>query len=306
MIFTGNSKALDTLTLNLLPWLSIFVNQGEIPDILPGATHQGVLWQAAPGRFLLKVPKVAKYLVEDGSRVTIEPVLGASQDLLSRFFKMTPLAALMYQRGQLAFHAAAAAPPGAEGDKAILIAGDSAAGKSTLLVGLQQRGWRILADELSLIMENEDGRAAVLPIAQEVLLWEDAVEKLGLPEWQVSDLVQVHAGGRRVVTVTADVEHAMFPITNIIRLSVHSQPDIELKKLEGMRAFHSIGELVYNSHIADAILSKQDYLRQAGILTQRVPIFHLNRPRGQWSVEALADVVESVLIGKGADAYGDL
>ena len=40
--------------------------------MLEGATARGVLWQAAPGRFLLDVPDVARYLVSGGAVITID------------------------------------------------------------------------------------------------------------------------------------------------------------------------------------------------------------------------------------------
>jgi hypothetical protein len=103
-----------------------------VASTLEEATASGVLWQSARNRFLLDVPDVARYLVSDGAVITIDRVPGASDEDVTRFLHMTPLAAFLYQCGRLAFHAAAAMPPSlrqvrAEGEDkvgAILIAGD--------------------------------------------------------------------------------------------------------------------------------------------------------------------------------------
>src|SRR5579871_2989591 len=108
---------------------------------------RGVLWQAAKDRFLLEVPSVARYLVEHGRRIAIAPTDGAAQADVVRFLRMAPLAALLYQRGVLVFHAAAAT----FGDEAVLLAGDSGAGKSALLARLVARGWTMLADDLAIV-----------------------------------------------------------------------------------------------------------------------------------------------------------
>lgn len=282
--------------MNLLSMLSVSVLENRVPDNLPGATEKGVLWQVAGNRFLLHVPQVAKFLVEDGNRVAIEPFPGIGEDLISRFFNMTPLAVLMFQRGHLAFHAAAAAPPNIDRGSAVLIAGNSAAGKSTLLAGLQQRGWQILADELSIIVENDSGQPAVLPTVQEMLLWGDSLENLGLPGRPMEAQAAVHPEGRQVVDQPLASFDDVRPISTIIRLFVKSLGEIELKRTAGMRAFQAVGYLAYNSHIADAVISRQNYMQQAAAIAQQIPIFRLLRPRGQWSVEALADAVESEVI----------
>jgi hypothetical protein len=83
----------------------------SVAPTLGDATACGVLWQAAPGRFLLDVPDVARYLVSDGAVITIDRAPAARDQDVTHFLNMTPLAALLFQRGQLALHAAAVSPP---------------------------------------------------------------------------------------------------------------------------------------------------------------------------------------------------
>ena len=82
-----------------------------VVSTLEGATARGVLWHAAPGRFLLQVPDVARYLVSDGAVITIDRAPAARDEEVMRFLNLTPLAALLFQRGNLAFHAASVSPP---------------------------------------------------------------------------------------------------------------------------------------------------------------------------------------------------
>ena len=136
-----------------------------------------MLWQAERGRFLLDVPGVARYLVSAGALITFDRASNSGDEEVTRFLRMTPLAALFFQRCSLAFHAAAASPPSlqkgqAENEgksRAILIAGDSGAGRSTLLAALLQRGWRLLADELAVVEVDEGGHIVVLPSFPEIV-----------------------------------------------------------------------------------------------------------------------------------------
>jgi len=55
----------------------VSINISAVPAHLENTTFRGVLWQAAPGRFMIDVPETARYLVEEGKRVTIDPLPSA-------------------------------------------------------------------------------------------------------------------------------------------------------------------------------------------------------------------------------------
>lgn len=239
---------------------------------LPFPAARGVLWQAGPGQFLLSVPGVARYLVTDGQTITIDPAPGATEADINRFLQMTPLAALYFQRGRPVFHAAACTLNG----RAILLAGDSGAGKSTLLAALLQRGWTMLADDLALVELNDSGAPAVRPNPAPLCLWPEARQKLGpLP---------AEAG-------IPGASSSGVPVSAIYWLSVHSGNRVETETVTGAARFSVLNILLYNSHIADALLDRAAYLVIAGKLIQTVPIIHLRRPRGQWSIPALIDAI---------------
>ena len=284
------------------------IRTAPIPPELAGAAARGVLWQAAPGRFLLEAPEVARYLVEDGRRIIIAPVeqdaILSHEGEIAQFLNLTPLAALLYQRGMLAFHASAIAPPsppesGGEGGRgvegglgAIILAGDSGAGKSTLLAALIQRGWTPLADDLAAVGLDENGQPVVYPTLQEIRLWPDTIEKLKISNTDKhgyknkSASIRVHP---RPMNQSASTPQ---PLRAIYWLSVHNRDDIEHIPFQGAERFEILGKLTYNTHIADALLDRAAYFRLAAAITQSVPLRRLRRPRGRWSVEELVEKIE--------------
>ncbi|HEX9022752.1 MAG TPA: hypothetical protein VF799_02830 [Geobacteraceae bacterium] len=250
-----------------------------VPLRLEDATFRGVLWQAAPGRFLLDLPDVARFLVEEGKRVTVDPSSTADEWELCRFARMTPLAALLYQRGMLALHAATvAAPKGG----AILIAGDSGAGKSTLLAALLQRGWRFLGDDLAAVALQENGLPMVMPIYAELTLRPDAMEKLAFDGG--------HPGRRHLIKEENFIAIAQ-SLRMLYRLSVHKD-GIEMAHIKGMKILDTLTKLSYNSRIADALFDRSAYLHLASVIARTVPVRSLRRPRGRWCADELADLVE--------------
>lgn len=262
------------------------ITSAHVPTNLEQITARGVLWQAAQRHFLLDVPEVARYLVEDGQRITIDEAAGVDAAATERNLCMAPLAALLYQRGMLAFHAAAVANE----QGAILLAGDSGVGKSTLLMELLQRGWNLLADDLTAAELDVGGLVTIRPTSCEIALWPDALEGLGIE----MDSLPAHDVNRRSVSpVNRSDRHATYPLRAVYRLGLHKIDGCLLENVEGSSWSRLLGTLMYNSHIADAQCDRPTYLRFMSALSQTVPIRRLRRPREAWSVKELADLVES-------------
>lgn len=256
----------------------ICISFASVPLHINGATARGTLWQAAPGRFLLEAPGVARYLVEQGRQVAIASFPQAEKVEILRFLRMTPLAALLFQRGIFAFHAAAVVGPYG----AILVAGDSGAGKSTLLAAMLKRGWKLLSDDLAVVKSDENGTPMAFPTFPELSLWPDAMEKFGIPG---------RDGGRHYLSKDDCFAASPHPLRAIYRLSVHKE-EISLCDIRGLKTFSALSSLLYNRYIADALLDRTALMRQGTCIAEKVPMRALRRPRGRWCVEQLADIVE--------------
>ncbi|MGE4200986.1 MAG: hypothetical protein AB7J86_10095 [Vulcanimicrobiota bacterium] len=144
---------------------------GRVPGSLRFPSDTGLLFQAAPDEFLLSVAGIARYYVEAGHQITVEPAAGAKADAVEVFLSGSAMGALLHQRGLLALHASAVALR----DMAVVFAGPSGAGKSTLVSTLIGRGYEILCDDICVLRQD-----LVLPGYTRLRLWKDSLEGLGL------------------------------------------------------------------------------------------------------------------------------
>lgn len=148
---------------------------GEVPAELPGCRQKGARFQAAPGRLLAWLDQVARYLAVDGREIIVQPEPGAIESDLRLFLLCSPIGALLLQRGVLPLHASAIATPRG----AVVFMGASGAGKSTLAASFHRRGFRVLADDISVVRFAPDGVPWVMPGLPQFKLWPDAVARLG-------------------------------------------------------------------------------------------------------------------------------
>ena len=239
---------------------------------LADAPHSGVLWRAAPGRLLLDIPDVARYLISHGNLVEINPCDGVEAGQVQRFLRMTPTAALYLQRGTPVLHAEVAADAAG---RAVVLAGDSGSGKSVLLTALVQRGWGVLTDDLAPVTLDDNQVPFAVPTWPEVILWPDSpgpAAALG-PDVRFVDEAR--------------------PIRAIWWLGVHAFDPIEVRGVEGIARFEALAAMAYNRRIAGALLDRASYLRVAGAVADSgIPIRRLIRPRGRHTAAELADIIE--------------
>jgi hypothetical protein len=168
-----------------LPGLNAVAAGGAVPDVtvecaavpqtLDDATATGPTWQIAGGRFLLRVPGVARFLLSNGRSIVFEAEPGADASDIPIFIIGTVFGILLHQREQIVLHASAVRVNG----KAILFCGRSGSGKSTLAAALAQRGYPLVTDDVCAI-SMAGGVAMVHPDGRQLKLWAQAIDKLEL------------------------------------------------------------------------------------------------------------------------------
>jgi hypothetical protein len=261
------------------------VTVGRVPGELSPNARRGVMWQAEPGRLLLRVPGVAAFLVESGSQITVDPVAGGSDEAVTRLARMTPLAALACQRGLVALHAATAVGPAG----AIVLVGQSGAGKSTLLTALLANGWDLLSDEVSIIDANARAGPVVLPGTGELTLWSDAVKQFAA---DASDAGPPDSQGRQILRRDGRLLDSPQPLQTIYLLSTGPGPEVQHVEHRGAAALRRLGSNEYNTQIIDALVRPADHLRSLARLA-RYPVHELRRPRSAWSIDALVSRLQN-------------
>jgi hypothetical protein len=273
---------------------------GSVPDDLPLPRTEGVVFQARPGQFLLKIDDVARYLVEGGQSVTIDPAPGASEAAVRLFLLNTVLAVLLLQRGGLLpLHASSLRTERG----AVLFAGHSGAGKSTLAAEFLRRGWTLLSDDLApLELPHGNGQAAVMvwPVFPQLKLWADAARHLG---YVLEGLVRVRPEEEKYsVPAAGGFSPAPVPLRAAYVLTTHSRPEVTLQALSPAERFKVLTRRTAGMPFVEGLGLRAAHFQMISALAPRLPLTRVLRPDGGLSVTAVADAVEAHLATPAAAA----
>ena len=206
--------------------VDVVIRYQSVPEHLADFTEKTLWYEVAGSKFLLRVDGVAKYYVEDGTTISIEPEQGVSEDLIRLFLYNPIFGRLLQQRNYLVLHGAVAVING----RAIALLGASTEGKSSVALKLYTRGHEVLADEICAISYRE-GKAYVFPEIARLTVWRDTLDAVGMDPDKYKPLRQ-------------DLEKYSIPVddrfygkevelSGIVLLTRHNQNDIKFELIQG-------------------------------------------------------------------------
>lgn len=152
------------------------VTLGPVPTQLDGASALGPTWQLAGRCFLLSIPGIARFLIEDGRRIAVAPEPDVPLSEITIFLIGTVIGILQHQRGRIVLHASAVRV----GGKAVLFCGPSGAGKSTLAAALNRRGYPLVTDDVCALTFETGAAPMAMPDGRQLKLWAQAIDNLDL------------------------------------------------------------------------------------------------------------------------------
>jgi hypothetical protein len=260
------------------------VRCGPVPAGLEDVQQRGAAYQIAPGRFLLDIAGVARYLVSAGHEIVVERYPGADDRDVQLFLLGSAMGALLHQRGAWPLHGSAVA---SERGAAIFL-GASGSGKSTLAGAFQQRGFRVLSDDICAITASPSGRIQVSAAYPRISLWSDSVEKLGS---EARQLRQTHSLQEKYDFPLKEFECRPALVAAVYVLSVANQAGIHLTPLTGFDKVRELTANTYRLHFLAGMQLEQQHFLQAQALARQARLARVMRPTQPFLLDELADLI---------------
>ena len=258
----------------LTPWqgggeesADLVIAKGLVPDRLDDiAFETPALQLGAEGRARFAIDDVGVFLVEAGCRITVMPMPNADPRAVRLFLLGTPFGILCHQRGLTPFHAAGVEIDG----EAVLLAGASGIGKSTLSYAFLKRGFRLLSDDVTPVRVI-DGGVEALPAIRRVRLWQDSADAAGM---DVTRLERCRDGLDKYCATAFD-GFASEPVPVRALITLHRIPphgeEIGFHQLRGGDAVEAAGRQIYRARSFSATHGKIGALARVTRVTAAIP-----------------------------------
>ncbi len=249
----------------------VTIRRGQVPDALPDPTASGPTWQIAGKQFLMRIPEIARFLLNDGSEIVVAAESEAADADIPIFILGTVFGILLHQRRQIVLHASAVRVNG----KAVLFAGSSGTGKSTLAAALAQRGYPLVTDDVCTVTAEASGAPLVHPDGRQLKLWAQAIQRLDLAqdrgERVRKSLEKYYVEPREVFTEPL----ALGAVYALREARPPHKPGIEQPNV--VDAALVLRRNAYRPLLVRRMNQKANYFRAATAIANVAGIFHLTR-----------------------------
>lgn len=264
----------------------VVVRKSAVGDSEFEAVDTGIFWKTASGRFQIDIENVASYVVRNGQEITVDSEPEACEYQVAIFLLGSVMGALLYQRGLWPLHASAIET--SEG--AVLFAGRSGTGKSTLAAGLQKRGYSVLSDDIS-PLKITDTAASVFPAVPRIKLMPDATSHLGI---DVSSLRRDNGKGK-FLTPVSQFSTRSCSVRHIFLLDLTKQDDCVIRPVSGPEALGLLARATYRRKFMKGLGLHTQHFPRMTALAGMVPMSILHRPRDLSALDRTLDKTEPFL-----------
>ena len=262
------------------------IKMGVVPDSLLNPVGVGARFQATPQEFLLRLNSVAGFYVTGGNEITVEP-WGVDNDLEIRLFLLgSVFGALLQQRGYLVLHGSSIEING----QGVIFTGVSGIGKSTLAAAFENKGYKVLTDDVCAINIDQDGVPYILPGFPSLKLWKDAAARMGA---DVTGLAPVISNRDKF---RIDIETSFYDqpirLQNIFVLGTNDTSDIKLAEVAGMGKLESVIKNTYRYRFLKGQGVRQLHFKQCTCVANKAAIYNVFRPKSGFMLDELVSAIE--------------
>lgn len=260
------------------------IRRGDVPESLPNAVGRGGAFESAPGRLLLKVPNVGRFLVRDGREILVDPESAAQPAEVRAFLMGSAFAALLHQNGILPLHASTIEVDG----EAVAFVGRSGAGKSTLASFLGQRGYPLLGDDVCPIRMMP----GLGPVAWQGFirfkLWENSVQALGKDSAEYSRVRPTLQ--KYEVPAEQRCSQPYLPLRRIYVLHETRDGQTEgIEEIKGAARLAGLVQYTFRSRYLAGFGLQADHFKMCSEVLGPVRVFHLSRT---WGLKRTPEIID--------------
>ncbi len=276
----------ERLAEALPPWLSVDLSVGTVPEKIDDAEQVNpFIWLAADEALVTLRSGIRLWATRD--QIVVSPGPGSDEQELTYLVYSSGTRMVLTLREQFSLHASAFLVRG----RAVAVMGQAFAGKSTSLLGMSDRGYEPIVDDLLAV--DVSGSPITCAGWNRPVHVRTATAAM-MPKWQRSpQLAEAVRPDQPHLAAAVSSSVVGVPLAGIIQLglgnsdAVMRQPLSGLEKLSGIKA-------TTDRFGQDTGGRAEAFFRWATRIAAEIPMITLLRPVEGWSLDPVLDSIEEV------------
>ena len=228
-------------------------------------------------------PSAGSFCIVGGKEIKVRARAGVPEAELANVLVSTPLAALLLQRGLLLLHASAV-----ETDRgAIVFLGPTTSGKSCLAACFQQKGCTVLADDITVLSKDANGRIWVVSGDGRLKLPRGAIRK---GKDAAGKFVSLRPKVRkRVLPATGQGVAKKVLLSKIYLLEASAGKEVVFGNIDEKKRGHILVNHTYQAELLAKMQMGPAYWKGVMDHLSTAPLSVISLPRGLKQIELAAE-----------------
>lgn len=272
--------------------IDVTISYGKLPEDIRNRINETVISSKERKNVYVFVEEIARYNVVNGNTIIIDSYENADMKRIRSFLLGWAFGVLFIQRGTVVIHGDSVIING----KGIIIAGESGTGKSTLTAALKLRGYKLIADDVSVITRESDGNYIINPAYPQQKLCKDTMENLGYDINKFMLSTKKEDSERYIIPSGGNFVNKSFPMGAICEISIGDNIEVEIKEVKGAEKINSLMKNGYFINVEQHMGIRQEYFLKYLDIVKKIPFYKIMRPRDKFTVNNQVETLESTLI----------
>jgi len=266
------------------PNYDVTIKLGITPKSITNPLKIGVRYQAKKNELLLFVDNIANYYIVDGNLIVIEKLNNSTDSELRLFLLGSAFGALLFQRKIVPFHASSVKI----NNKATVISGVSGAGKSTIIANLINKGYTLIADDISPI-NISDNNFFILPGFPRVKLWLHSIELLSMS----NNFEKIRPQLEKYSVIVDNFYNEKCIVDNIFIIKPKNYSKVTIKEIKGIEKFKNLTANIYRKQFTVPLNVEKEQFDIISKLSTKVRLYVIERPTSGNSIDEVSEKIIS-------------
>lgn len=243
--------------------------------------------EVSEDEFLLRISQTDGFYVS-GGRIVVDVLHEHLTAETCMYILGSCVGAALYQRRILPLHGSCVTKHGA----AVLIMGQSGAGKSTLAAEFLQRGWQLMADDISAVTLDR-GEYAVSPGYPSQKLWKDGIERFANSDSKIRYLYSEN--GRDKYALDVRERFCTQARRPTLAISLFPSKENVVKSLHGLEKIEAFMNNSYRGWMLCTPAQRKWHLEVCAALAGQMPVFKIGRRAFKNESKLICEEIERLI-----------